>query len=451
MPRALDTTDEQTPNSTPPEPVPERVEMVRKVYASALRDKDKVNTVFRVSRKQKAVSRNGKPFLTLVLIDKTGEVDARVFEEADKADAGFAAGDYLLVAGHVVSFHGKPQLVIEQLERLDPEPIDPAEFTPSPDLLRAEAARSDGPRAEGPRPSDGPREGAAAVAQIRELCDRVHDAHVRQLLLAVLDDAAVSRELPRAAAAKAVHHAYRGGLAEHLLSAMRLANRIADHYPMADRDLLLAGAMLHDIGKVRELESGSEISYTDEGRLVGHLVIGAQLIHEKASRIPGFPALLEHHLTHLVLAHHGALEHGSPKLPSTLEALLVHLVDLMDSRVHSWLEQMARDPNERWTSADQPWERHLWKAPTPTSRDRGPLEGRPRRPHRDRHPERRRGQKSAAPATAPSRPPPEAAEKTAAPAEPAKPRDPGLPEGLAFKPFSAIAGPSGTDPGPDSP
>jgi len=161
---------------------------------------------------------------------------------------------------------------------------------------------------------------------------------------------------------------------------MRLSQRIADHYPVLDRDLLLAGALLHDIGKVSELAyANGGVGYTDEGRLVGHLVMTAQAIHAKAAAIPAFPKALEHHLTHLVLAHHGQLEHGSPKLPVTLEAYAVHAIDALDARLASWLELMAKDPSDTWTEPTRLTERHLWKGPPPTRAGRSPVEARRRR------------------------------------------------------------------------
>ena len=230
-------------------------------------------------------------------------------------------------------------------------------------------------------------EGARAVAQIRELVERVHDPHVRALLLAFLDDPVVAERLPVAPAAKGIHHAHRGGLAEHILSVLRLGNRVADHYPVLDRDLIVAGALLHDIGKVVELAwDGGNTRYTDEGRLVGHLVLTAQAIRQKAAAIEGFPPLLEAHLTHLVLSHHGQLEYGSPKVPMTLEALVVHSIDTLDSRIASWLDLMARDPGATWTEHTKLYDRHLWKGPLPTARGRAPVESRGRRNEKRKRP-----------------------------------------------------------------
>ncbi|MGZ3445881.1 MAG: 3'-5' exoribonuclease YhaM family protein, partial [Myxococcaceae bacterium] len=373
-----------------------------------------------------------------------GEVDARVFEQVDALEPTFQTGDLVLVRGHVTHFQGKPQILLEAVDRLDPEPIDPAEFevpppppaptpTPTPASAHPPAPGAGHPAAAAPAraPHDSPRpapDGARAVVQIRELVERVADPHVKALLLAFLDDPLVVQRLPAAPAAKGIHHAHRGGLAEHILSVMRLGQRVADHYPMLDRDLITAGALLHDIGKVQELAwDGGNIRYTDEGRLVGHLVLTAQAIHEKAAHIPGFPPLLEAHVTHLVLAHHGHLEFGSPKVPMTLEAYVVHAIDSLDSQIDSWLDLMARDPGETWTEQTKLYDRHLWKGPSPTSRGRAPVEGRGRRP------EKRKRQRGGGPATPTATP-------TATPSAPK----------LSFKPLEALTG-EASPPAPTEP
>jgi 3'-5' exoribonuclease len=409
-------------------------EVVRKVYARDLRDKQPVHTVFKVTRKTHATARSGKAFLVVGLGDRTGEVDARVFEQVEGVEPTFVVGDYVLVRGHVTQFQGHPQVVLETVDRLDPEPIDPAEFE-----VPVAAAASSAPVSEAPRtPAEAPRaeaprtvaDGNRATAQIRELVERVHDPHVRALLLAFLDDPMVAERLPVAPAAKGIHHAHRGGLAEHILSVMRLGHRVADHYPVLDRDLVTAGALLHDIGKVQELAwDGGNTRYTDEGRLVGHLVMTAQAIHAKASRIAGFPPLLEQHITHLVLAHHGHLEFGSPKVPMTLEAHVVHVIDSLDSRLASWLDIMARDPGATWTEQAKLYDRHLWKAPAPTVRGRAPVEARGKRADR-----KRRHKSGSGSGAAPTSPGPQVTQ--------AAPK-------LAFKPLEAFTG-SANDPAPES-
>ena len=421
-----------TPTDVNPSETAPGDEVVRKTYVRDLRDKQPVHTVFKVTRKARATARSGKTFLVVGLGDRTGEVDARVFERVEALEPAFEAGDLVLVRGHVTHFQGRPQILLESVDRLDPEPIDPAEFevpapppapAPSPPQAHGSAAAPVRPTHEAPRPaSEAPR----AVAQIRELVERVGDPHVKALLLAFLDDPLVAQRLPSAPAAKGIHHAHRGGLAEHILSVMRLGHRVAEHYPVLDRDLVTAGALLHDIGKLQELAwDGGNTRYTDEGRLVGHLVLTAQAIREKAARIPGFPPLLEAHVTHLVLAHHGHLEYGSPKVPMTLEAYVVHAIDSLDSRIDSWLDLMARDPGETWTEQTKLYERHLWKGPAPTARGRSPVEGRGRRAEKRKRP---RGGAPSAPGAPPGAPrlsfkPLDALTSEAPPAAPAAPSE----------------------------
>ncbi|MGQ0506694.1 MAG: 3'-5' exoribonuclease YhaM family protein [Myxococcaceae bacterium] len=437
-----------TPSETTAPASAESAETIRKVYVRDLHEKDPVHTVFRVAKKNKISGRSGRSFVALVLADKTGEVDGRIFDNVDQLEPSFAAGDYVLAKGSVISFHNELQVLVDGLERLDPEPIDRAEFA----YQAPPAAKEGTAQAEGPPAPDRHTEkhahgqGGRAVGHIREMVERVSDPNVRALLLAFLDDPDFGPGLAIAPAGKGIHHAYKGGLADHILSSMKLAHRIADHYPQADRDLLLAGALLHDIGKVKELTyDRGNFDYSDEGRLVGHLVITAQKIREKASAISGFPPLLEQHITHIVLAHHGHLEYGSPKLPATLEALLVHLIDLMDSRVASWLEIMAKDTNDKWTDVSRLYERHLWKGPVPTARGKSPVEGRGggnRR--RDENRKKQGGPKPAAEGQQhrPERPRREKRpEGGAAP----KPGGSGLPSELTFKPFNALATPAAED------
>ncbi len=187
----------------------------------------------------------------------------------------------------------------------------------------------------------------AMFERIRALCAQVRDVRVRALLFAFLDDPELAPAFLRAPAAKSIHHAQLGGLCEHTLSVLQLGWRICDHYPALDRDLVTAGCLLHDFGKAREISPEPGFEYTDEGKLVGHLILVCQLIHEKASRIPDFSRELEWRITHLVAAHHGRHEYGSPKEPATLEAMVVHALDELDTRMSSFAQLFA--------AAQGPW------------------------------------------------------------------------------------------------
>ncbi len=405
-----------------------------KVYAKDIHDKDTVKTVFVVARKTPTTAKNGKPFLALVLRDKTGEIDARVWERVEELDPVFTKGDYIEVEGSATTFQGRPQLKVDNVVKVDPAGLDASDFVAPP---KAEP-------------------GERFMGAIGEILEHLHDPHVKALCKSFLADPAMMADFRRAPAAKTIHHAHHGGLAEHTLSVMRLAQRVSDQYPMADRDLLVAGAFLHDLGKLRELGFERQTEYTDEGRLVGHLVIAAEWIHDHASRIEGFPKPLEAHLKHLVLSHHGSMEFGSPRLPQTLEAMLLHYIDELDSRVSSWLEVMRRDPGETWTDFQKLYDRHLYKGAAPTANGKAPVERR----HRKERQENREKDGKEAKEKGPRQPKPEGEKQEAAPSErpprekhertdrperhegeqrERKERGPKKPEEkLTFKPFAAL-------------
>jgi 3'-5' exoribonuclease len=309
-------------------------------FVTEIREHDRVDAVFFAVRKTLLQARSGSPYLSLTLADRTGEIEGRVWEEADRIDQAFERGSYVRVRGVANTYGGRIQLKVDAVVKVDPDTISAADFIPSTRFDVETMWR-----------------------ELRELVDGVGDEQIRALLNAFLDDPEIGAPLKRSPAAKNVHHAFAGGLLEHTLSVMHLAHRVADHYPRANRDLLVAGALLHDIGKTAELTIEDGIDYTTEGRLVGHLVMTAQWITEKTAAIPGFPPALAMHLTHLVAAHHGDLDKGSPKVPQTLEAMIVHALDELDSRVQSWTSIMERDAGEEWTSYQRLYERFLYKRP----------------------------------------------------------------------------------------
>lgn len=309
-------------------------------YVSEIRENERVIGTFLAVRKSLLTTKNGAPYLVITLADRTGEIEGRVWEDAERFDQAFEKGSYVKVDGVASAYNNRLQLKVERLRPVAREEIDPRDFVPSTrfdvDLMWTE---------------------------LRALVDAVADEWVRQILNAFLDDPEIGRRLREAPAAKNVHHPFVGGLLEHTLSVLQLAHRIADHYPRANRDLLVAGALLHDIGKTRELSYDAGIDYTTEGRLVGHHLIAIQWIHEKAAQIPGFPPELTMHLVHLVAAHHGQLEFGSPKVPHTLEAMIVHAIDELDSKVQAWTMIMDRDGGTEWTAYQKLYDRYLYKQP----------------------------------------------------------------------------------------
>ncbi len=327
-----------------------------KIWVKDVKEGDRPKSVFLVARKATPTAKSGKAYLSVTFQDKTGELEARAFEKVDETGALFEEKDLVEVEGIVGTFQGKPQLKIESIAKVDPAAHDAAEFVwvPAPEPKKPEK----------PAASEAQD---ALWAELLGLVAAISDKHVRDLVMAFVEDDDVAHRLRRSAAAKSVHHAYSGGLLEHTVSCLKLAHRLADQYPQVDRDLLVAGAFFHDLGKIRELQGEKGVEYSDEGKLVGHLVMAAQWIHDKARRI-GVPRDLEHHIVHLVLAHHGRLEFGSPKVPMTLEALLTHYIDELDSRVNSWLNLMGREGGaRRWTSSDNVYEQPIWRGALPTA------------------------------------------------------------------------------------
>ncbi|GAC1348235.1 MAG: HD domain-containing protein [Myxococcales bacterium] len=313
-----------------------------KLLVKDLRDRQSVRSIFLVAKKSLPVGKTGKPYLALTLSDKSGEVEARLWDDAEEHAARFAAGDFVQIQAEASLYNGRLQLKLDTLERLAPDGVRPEDFLPE--------SRFDA---------------AALFAQVRGLVVQVKNPHIRALLLGFLDDPEIGPAFQRAPAAKGVHHPFLGGLCEHTLSVLQLGWRVCDHYPQLDRDLITAGCLLHDIGKTRELTYERGFDYSDEGRLVGHLVMTCQWIHERVQAIPDFPRELEWHLVHLVAAHHGKLEFGSPKVPHTLEAMVVHALDELDSRVNSFglLFDKARG-DSAWTEYQRLYERSLFKGPS---------------------------------------------------------------------------------------
>uniref|UniRef100_UPI001F5852B5 3'-5' exoribonuclease YhaM family protein n=1 Tax=Anaeromyxobacter terrae TaxID=2925406 RepID=UPI001F5852B5 len=327
-----------------------------KIWVKDVKEGERLKSVFLVARKAVPTAKSGKTYLSVTFHDKTGELEARAFEHVDELAALFDEKDYVEVEGPIGAFQGKPQLKIETAAKVaDAAALDAAEFVwaPPPEPKKPEK----------PAPSEGED---PLWKELLGIIDVIVDPNVKSLVKAFVDDDDVASRMRRAPAAKSVHHAYAGGLLEHTVSSLKLAHRIADHYPQVDRDLLVAGAFFHDLGKIRELQGDRNAEYTDEGRLVGHLVMTAQWVHDKARRA-GVPRDLEHHVVHMILAHHGRLEYGSPKPPMTLEALLTHYIDELDSRVNSWLNLMAKETgSKRWTSSDNVYEQQIWRGQLPT-------------------------------------------------------------------------------------
>lgn len=313
-------------------------------FVAELKEKMEFEGAFLVKVCQLHLDKNGRPYLNLVLMDKTGEIEARVWDNAQKLSDEIKAQDLLRVAGKVNLFQGRRQVVVEAAAKVVEGSIPLDRFVPSTayDVNRL-------------------------FADLFALMGSLEDPFARQLAQRTLEDPEVKRRVLRAPAAKSVHHAYAGGLLEHTLSVCRILDGLARHYRLyygqaISRDLLLVGGLFHDIGKIFELSFERGTEYSKEGQLIGHHVLGCELVDRIANQISGFPDELRIHAKHLILAHHGKLEYGSPKLPHTIEALLVHYVDDLDSKVNTILGFIGDDkqPGE-FTLVNRMFERPFLK------------------------------------------------------------------------------------------
>jgi 3'-5' exoribonuclease len=298
-----------------------------------------IDALFLLVERNMAHKKDGNPFLNVVLADRTGQVKGVVWDHVPRIAAAAAEGDFVHVRARVGEYRGSLQLVVKDMARVPADQVDASDF------LAATTRDTD-----------------RMFARLKEMTRRMQAVHFKKLFEAFWSDEAFVADYTRAPAAKYMHHAYIGGLLEHTLSMAVVADLIAGHYGGVDRDLLLAGVILHDVGKIRELEYTSRIDYTDEGRLLSHIVIGLSMLDEKLKQVADFPETQAQLLKHMIISHHGAREFGSPEPPKTIEAVLLNYIDEMDSRVNSIREYVAQDPSEgSWTPYHRLLERHFYK------------------------------------------------------------------------------------------
>lgn len=320
---------------------------MKKVYVNNIVERDQVEAPFLVRDKTIGMARNGRPYMTLKLMDRTGEVEGRIWEKVDEFSACFNKDDFIQVSGKASVYLGKMQLVIQGLSRLEESDVDLADFLPV-----------------SARPVD------EMVRDLQSLVAELSDPCLRQLMESFLNDAEFMANFTRAPAAKTMHHVYLGGLLEHSLAVAALAVDIGRRYPDLDRDLLVVGALLHDVGKIAELRYQRSFEYTDAGKLLGHIVIGVELVEEKLRALKDFPLERAVHLKHLLLSHHGQYEFGSPKRPKTMEAVILNFLDDLDSKINGVRTHIEREPDSQsaWTQYHRHYDRYFFKG----AREQGP-------------------------------------------------------------------------------
>lgn len=307
-------------------------------FINELHEGDRINGIYLCKQRQSAVTKNGKPYDNIILQDKTGVLDGKIWDPNSLGIDEFDALDYIEVMGDVTSFAGAMQLNIKRARKASEGEYDPADYLPV-----SENSTDD------------------MYSQLLAMIGSVKNPFLSALLKKLFaEDKEFLKSFEGHSAAKTVHHGFIGGLMEHTLSVARLCEYMAGAYPLLNRDLLITAALLHDVGKTRELSAFPMNDYTDEGQLLGHIIIGAQMIHDLAKDIPDFPIDLENQLVHCVLAHHGELEYGSPKKPALAEAVALNLADNTDARMETLTEIFAADKGKKeWLGYNRLFESNL--------------------------------------------------------------------------------------------
>ncbi len=338
-----------TPSSIPP----------TRRFVQQFADGDNVEEVYLVVDKQLRANRNGNLFLQLELRDRTGTISARLWNAGEQVFRSFEAGDFLLVKGKVQLFQGALQMILNNLDRVAPERVELADFLPHTE-----------------------QDVSKLYERLRTLLRKLQSPHLRALTECFLMDEELMQGFCRAPAGVRNHHAYLGGLLEHVVTMLDGADRLAPLYPELDRDLLLVGIFLHDVGKVRELTYDRSFGYSDEGQLVGHLVLGVEMLNEQVQRVrdltgEAFPTELLLRLKHLIVSHHGTHEFGSPVLPMTPEAIALHYLDNFDAKLHTFTRDIREISGPAaWTPYNQSLQRRLFRGGAGgAAAETGPVEG----------------------------------------------------------------------------
>ncbi len=307
-------------------------------YIKDLKDGDRISDIYFCKHKTSAVTRNGKPYDNLILQDKTGTIDAKVWEPNSPGIEDFDAMDYIEVFGEVTLFNSALQVSVKRVRYCREGEYNPADYLPISSKNIDEM-----------------------FSEMKTLIQSIENPYLKKLLEAFfVEDEVFAKAFCKSSAAKSVHHGFIGGLLEHTLSVTKLCDFYCTAYPILKRDLLLSAAMFHDIGKVKELSPFPENDYTDDGQLLGHIVMGTQMLAQRAEKIPDFPHGLLAELQHCILAHHGKYEYGSPKIPAIIEALALNYADDTDAKLETFKEILEdNDTNEGWFGYNRLFESNL--------------------------------------------------------------------------------------------
>lgn len=316
-----------------------------RVFVNQLADGSPVEEVFLLADRQLRANRHAETYLLTQLRDKTGQISGLLWNVTESASSQFQAGDYVKVRGKAQLFQGNLQLILNRIDKVAADSVDADDFVQETSVNTGRLLK-----------------------RMREILLTIDDAPIRTLMECFLDDETLLAQLALAPAGIRLHHAYPGGLLEHIVNLLETIVRIADLYPKVDWRLLLAGAFLHDIGKVRELEFDTVFGYSDEGQLIGHLIQGVEMVNEKLPEAEArlgqqFPSETLVRIKHMLVSHHGTYEFGSPKLPMTPEAIALHHLDNLDAKVNEFTSLISSDPNSQsaWTPYQATMQRKIYK------------------------------------------------------------------------------------------
>jgi 3'-5' exoribonuclease len=311
---------------------------MKSLFIVDIRENQPVDSVFLVTVKKQGVTKGGNGYLTLRLLDRSGEIEGRIWERAEELGKGFDKNDFVRVRGHATLYQGKVQVRVQDVARVDEKELASEDFLPKSKM-----------------------DPEVMAAELMAILRRMKNPHLLALAEAFFADQVFMDLFKRAPAGKSIHHPYLGGLLEHTLSLLKLILKVVENYRGIDVDLLLTGGFLHDMGKIYEFSFDRAVEYTDRGQLLGHLVMEVEVVSEKIKTIPGFPEELAMLVKHMMVSHHGSLEFGSPKLPQTLEAVILHYLDDLDGKIQSIQSLMEKERGSRWTSYHRGYGRNFFQ------------------------------------------------------------------------------------------
>src|SRR5713226_7492995 len=312
---------------------------MKSLYASDIHDSQLVDSLFLVSAKNHGVTKGGNSYLVLRLLDRSGEIEGRVWERADDLGRGFEKNDFVRIRGQALLYQGKVQIRVQDVMRVDGDNVVAEDFLPKSSF-----------------------DPESMLEELQTILRGIKHPFLLALAEAFFADQELMNLLKRAPGAKTIHHPFLSGLLEHTLSLLKLILKVVDNYKGVDVELLLIGGFLHDIGKVYEFSYDRAVEYTDEGQLLGHLVMEVEMVNQKIASIPEFPQELAMLVKHMLVSHHGAYEFGSPKLPQTVEAVILHSLDDLDGKIQAIQNLPEKEPGSKWTAFHRAYGRSFYRA-----------------------------------------------------------------------------------------